>query len=126
MKKLTCLIGLILFTFGLNAQFIVNNTGNNINEYINTVNIELNLNRNIRINFNISETNTSLYLISDEENHVYDVYIRQTNDKLFYCELLAVAIIRIKEIDSNQGYTNWATTTYTSQRLAYEYQYLYE
>lgn len=126
MKRLMSLIGIALFTMCLNAQFIVNNTNNSFEEYVKAVNTELDLDRNIKINFNVSETNTALYVISDEDSHTYDVYIRQTNDKLFYCELIAVAILRIKEIDSNINYVAWNTVTANSQKLAYKYQHLYK
>lgn len=126
MKRLTSLIGIVLFTMCLNAQFIVNNTNNSFEEYVKAVNTELDLDRNIKINFNVSETNTALYVISDEDSHTYDVYIRQTNDKLFYCELIAVAILRIKEIDSNINCVAWNIVTANSQKLAYKYQHLYK
>lgn len=111
-----------LFTVGLNAQY-VNNTPNSIEEFVDTISKKIDLSPHIKVTFNMSETNTALYIICDEDNHTYDVYIKPT-DTLFYSELLVIALKRIQEIDNIECHVNWQALTYVSQKLAYKYCHL--
>jgi hypothetical protein len=114
----------LLITVQISAQFI-NKTGDNIEEYVNTIAKEINLPKHIKVTFNNTEGNTSLYVLCDEKHSEYEVYLKETKDKLFYCELIAVSLLRIKELDSETGAVNWKAVLYTSSKLAAKYVHLY-
>lgn len=118
------LISLILIPVTLNSQQVINNTNNSIEEYIYTISKELNLDKHVKITFNNTETNTAMYVLSDERNANYEVYLKNTNDRLFYAELICVCLLRIKELDEDKGYVNWKDILYKSSKLAFKYQHL--